>query len=256
MRLHCREPRYWVDRLENGDWFALAGYSDAEWCCVLGLRAGERTGLGQVLDPAHGELLADVLRRRAGSDRFLFAVPRCILEVGYPIFGDGCIDWWLGSRGVRMEAYERDSATDDLARATGLFPLIHRLRQMRVTLVGPEALGRLRDVPGMFPFRHVPISTPNLHREPGGIDAAVARARLSLRGPGDPASHVCLVSAGVSAAIIIDRLFDHCRGSYLIDCGSVWDAFVGIGGQRQWRAELYADKAAWRAWVAKNLTGE
>ena len=36
-----RHPLEWyVDRLKAGDHFTFAGYSDAEWYCLLGLRAG------------------------------------------------------------------------------------------------------------------------------------------------------------------------------------------------------------------------
>jgi hypothetical protein len=68
-------------------------------------------------------------------------------------------------------------------------------------------------------------------------------------------SAVYCVSAGVSAAIIIDQLHDTLPDSCLLDCGSIWDAFVGIGGQRQWRAELYANPKAWERWKRKNLYG-
>lgn len=249
MKIHERPPHWYVDRLENGDWFALAGYSDAEWCCVLGLREGERTALGQIIDPGHGLLLADILRGRAGSERFLFAVPKCLCDMSRTIFGDNCIDWWLGSQGIRMEAYERDSVTDDLACEAGLYPFINQLRKMDVVLIGPAPLRGL----DFLGYRHfVEISSPNLHLEVGGIERAVAAAVACWDGKA-----VYLVSAGVSAAVIIDHLYPLVvPGSYLIDCGSIWDAFVGIGEQRHWRAELYADPPRWEAWKRKNLTGQ
>lgn len=248
MKIHDADVNDLVLRITARWRFALAGYSDAEWYCVLGERQGERTGLGQVLDAGHGRLLLDVLRRRQGSDRFLFAVPRCLY--GLPSFCNGEIDWLLGRENIRIEALERDALTDDLARAAGLYPLIDCLRRFgNAAVIGPAPLRGLRDVLGARYF--VEISTPNLHLEPGGIERAVAEASAHAR-----RRLVWCVSAGVSAAVLIDRLWDVLPHATLIDCGSIWDAFFGVGGQRQWRAELYADPEAWEAWKRKCLTGQ
>ena len=146
--------------------YAMAGYSDAEWYCILGLRAGEKTGLGQILDPDHGWLLLDVLRRRQGDPRFFFAVPKCLYTL--PSFCDGQLDWFLGRENIRIEAVERDMLTDDLAAAAELYPFIKRLQEYPVVLIGPEPLRATESF--LHYKRFVPISTPNLHREPGGID--------------------------------------------------------------------------------------
>lgn len=247
-----------VNWLHHGRKFSLAGYSDAEWNCVLGNRVGETTGLGQVINVAHGKRLLDVLRRRQADERFVFAVPECLWPCeledddgvkrffpGLPGFAEGQIDWFLGSQGIQIEALERDRLTDDAARRAQLFPFINRLRQMRVGVIGPKELCGLADV--VRQRRMVAISTPNLHLEDGGIETAVDKA-LS---PTGRRVDVWLVSAGVSAAIIVDMLHDKIDG-WAIDCGSIWDAFVGIGGQRAWRAELYADPAKLAEWKRKN----
>ena len=233
-----------IRRLHHNQAFSLAGYSDAEWYCILGQREGEKTGLGQVLSAAHGQRLLDVLRRRQDDPRFLLAIPKCLYNL--PSFCNGEIDWFLGSQGIRIEAHERDMLTDDLAREAGLYPLIEELCHHRVVLIGPEPLRAC----GFLRYQHfVPISTPNLHHESDGIERAVAGAkRFNKRA-------VFCISAGVSAAVIIDQLYDWRPGNWYIDCGSIWDAFVGIGGQRQWRAELYADAEKWVEWKRKCLTG-
>ncbi|GAG77896.1 unnamed protein product, partial [marine sediment metagenome] len=154
---------------------------------------------------------------------------------------------------INIEAYERDMILDDLARDAGLFPLINQLQKMDVVIIGPRPLRRLH----FLNRKHfVQISSPNLHLEfkqdrkrLSGIDWAVEDA-LEY---GKPA--VYLVSAGVSAAVIIDRLHDEIPDSFFIDCGSIWDAFVGIGEQREWRANLYDNPIALAEWEGRNLYG-
>jgi len=230
-----------VGWMREGRHFSIAGYSDAEWHCVTGTREGETTGFGQVLSMHYGQRLLDVLLRRrvdlvGQRGKFNIAVPRCLFEL--PWFSDGQLDWFLGSQGLRLEALERDMLTDDLARAGDLYPFIKQLRSMPVVVIGNEALD------GRLPFENhfIGVSSPNLHLEPGGIERAVARAKKWGK-PG-----VYLVSAGLSAAVIIDKLHDEIPDSWFIDCGSIWDTFAGIGGQREWRAELYADPAKLAAW--------
>lgn len=252
MKIRCESIEHFLPRVAPGPTsgvvgpYAMAGFSDAEWYCILGLRTGEKTGLGQILDPEHGKLLLDVLRRRQGDPRFFCAVPKCLY--GLPHFCDGQIDWLLGREDIRLEAVERDMLTDNLAEEAGLHPLIKRLQDFPVVLIGPEPLRATKD---FLRYAHfVPISTPNLHQEPGGIERAVGDA-LAFTGPA-----VHLVSAGVSAAVIIDRLYEAKPDSWYLDCGSIWDAFVGIGGQRVWRAKLYANPQLWERWKRENLVGK
>jgi hypothetical protein len=248
MKIHRESIGHFISWLGRGVRFSLAGYSDAEWYCVLGERDGERTGLGQVLSRDHGARLLDVLRRRQGDDRFKFAVPEVLYTL--PSFCDGQIDWFLGSQGIRIEAFERDRLTDDLAREGNLHGLIRAVRSFArtrpVAMVGPDPLAGMQQYLPLSMF--VPVSTPNLHLEPGGIERAVERCvRKNLN------DALYLVSAGVSAAVIIDQLHDAFPRSWFMDCGSIWDAFVGIGGQREWRAELYRDPEKLEAWKRRCL---
>ena len=246
MRIFNESIGHYINWMDKGQPFAFAGFSDAEWYCILKEKIGQKTGLGQILDAAHGELLADVIRRRQKDPWFLFAVPKVLWTL--PGFAEGQIDWWLGNQNIKIDGYERDDVTDTLAAQAKLFHFINQLsNQANLTLIGNE------DLVGMFKYlplrRFIGVESPNLHLNPKGINAAVAAA-VQPRRPG-----TFLISAGVSAAVIIDRLYDLLPGSWFFDCGSMWDAFVKIGAQREWRAALYADPKKWEAWVRRNLTG-
>lgn len=247
MNFFERDINFYTSLMRRNKAFSFAGYSDAEWFCLFGTRPGELTSLGQVMDPAHGMLLLDILRRRENDQRFLVAIPKIIETLAG--FDLGQIDAFLDGHGIKLVAYERDMVTDDLAAAAGLFPLVDAVRSHSqfTALIGNSQLWPMKDILQLSAF--VGISSPNLHMQPGGIDDVVGRVKKY----GQPGLY--LVSAGVSAAVIIDRLHDYFPSSIFFDCGSMWDAFVGIGGQREWRAKLYADPVALTEWKRKCLHG-
>ena len=241
---------FYLDKMQRGNPFAQAGFSDAEWYSILRKRTGERTGLGQIIDAKHGELLLDVLVRRKDDPKWFFAMPEALWDGSVPILEGDKVGQFLKSLGIILTIYERDQITDDLARDAGLYPLIKQVQQMQSVVIGPVELRNL-DFLGTDPADFIAISSPNLHQESDGIEGAVLRAASRLKRL--PQGSICLVSAGVSAAIIIDRLYEQLPQHFYWDSGSVWDAFVGIGGQREWRANLYDDPQSLEEWKRKNL---
>lgn len=249
MLFEYRTIYYYTSRIAVGPPFAFAGFSDAEWFCILGYDLGKTTGAGQILDASVGRLLLDVLDRRKCDSNFLVAVPSCMwtredfVNAGIP----DKIEKTLEEIGYCQAFYERDMVTDDLAAQARLYPLIHTLRSVdNITIIGNHALDRL----DIFPtHRFIGVESPNLHLSPAEIDDVVNKV-VSYATPG-----TYLISAGISSALIIDRLWDLIPDSSFIDCGSIWDAFVGIGGQREWRSRLYQDREAMSIWKTKNLRG-
>lgn len=238
-----KQISWYTRKIRRGKPFAVAGYSDAEWFCIMGFREGEKTGLGQVISKEHGQLLLEILHRRLHDKTFIVAVPGCIWDIPAFRYQSGLKTslemWGLGD----LVFYERDMVTDDLACQGGLYPFISEIRRHKTTIIGPA---ELRGLDFLDYDDFVEIPTPNLHLEPDKIDIAVNQARLCGEG-------LVLVSAGVSAAVIIDKLHGTIGNSQVIDCGSIWDAFVGIGGQRQWRADLYSSPQKLEAWKRSNL---
>lgn len=252
MTIHEKPIQWYVDRMKNGDPFSFAGYSDAEWFCMFGLREGCKTGFGQTISKAHGLKLHDVMVRRQSDLRFLFAIPKILWTL--PVFDRNFIGKYLKHHGIKIEGYERDMVLDDLAEKAGLYPLIKQLRKMPVTMIGNGNLRRTDVYKAVGYRRFVEITSPDHHtvtlRGKPAIDDTVDRVME------DPRIGVYCVSAGVSAAVIIDKLHDQIPHSWFIDCGSIWDAFAGIGGQRQWRADLYQNPEELKQWKIKNWTGK
>jgi hypothetical protein len=248
LKIHKNPIEYYVDRLREGSHFALVGYSDAEWFSILRRQLGNRTGLGQILHGPTGDRLLNVLKSRHQDADFLFSVPGCIWEDrGFIDAHVGeFIEATLSSYDIQVDFYERDMVLDDLAEAAGLYCLIQQLQSMDLVIIGNRHLREL-DFLGCKHF--VEVSSPNLHLQENGIENAVAEAKRY----GKPATY--LVSAGMSAPLIIDQLYDEVPSSFFLDCGSIWDAFVGIGGQREWRAKLYSNPIRLEQWKHDNICG-
>lgn len=249
MIIHEKTIEWYIEKLKNNEYFSLAGYSDAEFFCMMGIRIGGSTGLGQKLTREQGEILKEIMQRRQSDPRFMFAIPKCLWDIRGLKWHK--IDDWVKENNINIEAYERDMVTDDLAEAAGLYPFIKQLQQMRTVVIGPVELASLNFLGNVFT---ITIPTPNLHLDFDALQYAIDGAWQFWDDCGrEPL--VYLISAGVSAAPIIDELHDEIPNAWFIDCASIWDAFVGIGGQREWRAKLYKDPKKLEEWKRKNLYG-
>tara|TARA_R110000824_G_scaffold172434_1_gene350287 strand:- start:19855 stop:20625 length:771 start_codon:yes stop_codon:yes gene_type:complete len=237
----------WVEEMEAGP-FAQVGYSDAEWFCILRKKEDRATtGLGQKMTYAQGNILFDIIKRRHNDPKFCFAMPEALWNGEVPVLEGDKVGQYLKSKGITgLRIYERDIFTDHAARDAKLWPLIQYLRKTPSVIIGPH---RLRDLVCIGDRVHVPIVTPNLHLKPGEVENAAQAAVETLQRDG---RRICLVSAGVSAAVLIDRMWELWPRCVYFDCGSIWDAFVGMGEQRQWRADLYSTPITHRAWVNIN----
>lgn len=249
LEIQEKDISYYINRLQRGEYFATVGYSDAEWFCILGHSIGGRSGLGQIFDRDTGIELLNVLKTRQSDPNFMFAIPKVLwtieglVNAGIP----ERIEKVLIKNDIQTAFYERDMVTDSMASRNDLYPFIKQLQQMRTVVIGPKELEGL----GFLGYDHlVKISSPNLHMESDGIAKAVENA-LQYRKPA-----VYLVSAGLSAALIIDQLYDRVKDSFFMDCGSIWDAFVGLGGQRAWRGRLFKDPEKLEQWKHDNLFGK
>jgi hypothetical protein len=237
-----------INLFSQGERKAIIGYGDAEWCSLLDINLGTTTGLGQILDGVVGERLAEILILRKYDTNFLISPPVCMWQYDYGLYGtitEG-IENFRETYNIRQTWYDRDLLTDAAAKKGELFPLISWLQNKSLVIIGNEALENLDF---LSPQKFIPVPSPNCHLDPQAIKKAINQAIE------EPHPDIFLVSAGISSCLLIDELYDLCPTSSFIDCGSIWDAFVGIGGQRGWRGELYKNPQALETWKRKNLDG-
>lgn len=231
-----KDITWYIDQFDRP--FSFPGYSDAEWFCMIGEREGDRTGQGQLLSTVVAQSLKESLRHH--DDRFFPAFPKILnsFPQGERIreLADGSNQTW----------YERDMVTDDLAAKAGLYPLISKLQTMKVGVVGNK---HLRGLSFLNYTAFFEIAEQDFHLKERALRGII---RDILK---DTSCDIYIFSAGISAAMMIGQLHGK-KKAVLFDCGSMWDAFVGIGRQREWREKLYKDPEALAAWQKKNVYGK
>lgn len=233
MEILEKDIHWYINKMRKGEHFSFPGYSDSEWFCILGHREGTRSGYGQLHTEAVGGRLEYGLRHK---QNFYPAFPKALLNLPQ-------------ARYIKQKAetfncvwFERDMVTDDLAAEAGLFPFIKQLQDMNVYIIGNKHLRGLEFL-NYQEFFEIPEQDAHLSND---IDLVVEDI-LNFGEEG-----IYLFSGGISAAMMIGELHGKIN-STLFDCGSIWDAFVGIGGHRGWREELYKDPKLLEQWKNKNL---
>ena len=224
---------FYVDKLKNGEYFSQGMYGDGEWIGIF----HERVGRENAEHTIYSKELCDELEKSLEfkADNFFFSSPK-VLDTN-EVFGPNKIDNFLKSKGLEIEFYEKDMWDKEM-KSGGLVGFINQLRKMNVVVVGNKALSKLDFL--MYD-KFIEISYPNCY-----LDGTLERAVEECLSYGKPA--VYLFSAGLPAALAVQQLHGRIPNSFFIDVGSIWDTFVGIGAQRGFRSELYADEEKYNAW--------
>lgn len=241
---------FYTGKIERREHFAFVGYSDAEWYCITGFDEGKVTGYGQTITSSVSTSLMGIVRKRLKDEQFMIASPDCIWEG--PMFdGSGLrerIDKALQRHGVdEIVLYERDSVLDEAAEHGILFPWIRCFRSKLITFVGNAAHRDISSVIGYTNFVEIPPR--NLHLDGAAMKDVICQIRSS------PPTQVYLFAAGIASAMLIDAVYDYFPSSCFVDCGSAFDAFVGIGSQREWRRQLYLHPERLIEWRKINTGG-
>lgn len=253
MILHEHPIEFYIDKLKNNEYFSMSGFSDAEWLAMEKSRIrpkennglGNRTGGGQLYTHNIGDALREALKVK--GDNYYKMVPECMVTHDW-VYGKPRMEQFMKEQNIPEEDrvfYERDQVTDDLAREAGLNPLIKQLIKMDVVFISNSFV---KNIKYFMPYKHfIEIPKLDVYEEEDWLNKYTQK----VLDYGKPS--VYIFSAGFAAAPMIGRLHGKIPSSFFLDLGSMWDCFVGVGNQRGWRAELYANSERWWNWIETNL---
>ena len=207
-----------VARIGAGRPFAFSRWGDGEWSCILG-HGGSN---------CDGHPYSKLLR----LDLTAVLLARPTYHLGMQAFAlrrfGPAIEAWLARRGlgptwVDADLFAMASWHDELT------PLTDALACRAVILAGPDYLSAL----SLFKIaRHIVIPERNCYVATAATLAATDRALRHL-----PRA-VVVISAGMSANILVHRLHAAHPRATLIDVGSLWEPYVGRATRRYHRAVL------------------
>lgn len=240
MNIQNKPISWYIERLQNNQPFSLVHFGDGEWTAVF-KNDGHEVGRFE-RENAEGtiytEPLCDELARTLEykADNFFVATPDDLKYIGMA----GQVDDYLKKRGMEIEFHEKD--VWNKASVEGeLGPFIKELRNHRVCVISNEAMR------GLYFLNYnefTEINYPNAYIH---IDTIIDST--GYRG-----SNVYIVAAGLAGPCIVRRLHEQIgENGFIIEIGSIFDGFVGMGGQRGSRSEMYANPRKLMEWRRKNL---
>lgn len=240
MKITSHPLQWYIDKLKNNEYFSIGMYGDGEWIGMFKERVNRANAEETIYTPELCKALEESMHFK--SDNFYFSTPEGLKNAQHTGIGENKMDEWLKYRELDIEFIEKDCwnywATHSL-----LGPFIKQLREMNVCIISNKALRGLHFL-GYDKF--IEIGYPNCYTD-GSLDRAYEEA-INYGKPG-----VYLIAAGLPATLLVQKLHNKIPNSWFLDLGSIWDAFVHIGGQRGWREELYKDKKKWIEWFDKSL---
>ena len=249
----ARHPLSWyVDKLERGEPFTSLLYGDGEFMVADGEHVGKTLAFGEVVtEQLHREMVASLLEEGAniirGTDPNL---------INYMEYGGRDIDSFRPV-GKRVNALLAKVAPDlewvdgvmwDVASREGqLGPLIRVLRKRLTVFVGNVKL---------LPFAEEYLGWGTAVPDENAAKWLNGSESMLVQWAGENVHHpVFVLCMGLGAIPLAMRLRKAVPGCTVLDLGSIFDVFAGIGEQRGWRQEMYADPEHHRVIIAKHLEG-
>jgi len=227
---------YYVDKLNRREPFTFIRLGDGEWSAIMGDR-NITSSHSQTLN--HSSLRAGMSKviERAPND------PRYILALRQTSYRANIVAWLEAHTPPHVHFH--DSTVLYKASKKGqLHPFIEALRNLEVpiVLIGPERLAGLNKV--VFNIgRRVEIPGRNCWAQREHIVAEALKVRV-------PSCY--LISAGPAAKPFAWSIFHKVgQHSWVIDCGSLWDPYVGKRTRTYHKGMLNNP-----AIIRRNLTGQ
>ena len=208
LAVRARPLSTFVSHLQKHVPFAFSRWGDGEWNALLGYTGA--TCDGQVYSSELRARLTDVLERRPSYWLGLQSLAQ-------KVHGPAMIAW-LARRRLSLSWIDADVLAQ-ASRQDVLEPFLAALQGRDVVLVGPATL---RSLSVISPKAFVEVSPKDAFAD---LVATSTRIQEALQGLIDPV--VCL-SAGPTAKLLVDAGVRARPDATWIDCGSLWEPYVGI----------------------------
>ncbi len=225
---------WYIGELNDNQPFSLAHYGDGEFQCIfntLGDRFRENCE-GTIYSKELSEKMRESLEFR--SKNFFFAAPdfdNMQHYRNYAITMDRITDISFVNKQIWNEAMWKGK----------LYPFIQALRKKNVCIISNK---NLRGLTFLNYDKFIEIDYPNCFYQLEDVTKQI----LEYGKEG-----IYIFACGIPAALFIQAVHGKIPNSWFIDLGSIWDGFVGIGGQRPTRREFYKYPEQWREFVDMNL---
>jgi hypothetical protein len=202
-------------RIKNDESFSFSRWGDGEWQCILGAEGANCDGHQYFADLRVA--LANCLRRYKNNDEMAFGMqPKAIRDMGREIIT------WLVGYGISIAWYNADLLHDE-SKKRGMEWLHKANEGRRVILVGPDHLEPMARERG---YVFVRVESKNAWLKHATVEKHLYRTIKR--------STTILYCAGMMSKVLISHYHRWKPKINLmqIDCGSVFDPYVGVCSRR------------------------
>lgn len=227
---------YYVTKMDAGQPFTFIRLGDGEWSAIVQDRARTSSRSQTLNHTSLQQGMIKVIARAPDDPRYILALRQTSYRAN--------ITAWLEQNTPPHVRWHDCTVLYKASKKGQLYPFIAALRclEVPIVLIGPERLAGLDGK--VFPVgRHVVIPGRNCW----AMREHILDQALKTRGP------ACyLLTAGPAAKVFAWSLFARAgKHSWILDCGSLWDPYVGKRTRTYHKGMLNNP-----AIIRRNLTGE
>ena len=222
---------FFVDKIKNDEYFSWLSYGDGEFSFMFDKKSISKR---EIYYPKCGEELIETLYKCKSPNLYLSTIIGTMGGKDYPELVERAKELL---KTIGIQKYYDARLFYELLRWTSLgdkrYPLLTRefietLRKKELVLIGGKYL-KILEKNGLLPkFKLIEIPILGAYLENDRVEKEILEY-------GKPA--VYCFTAGITSNIIIGNLHNKLQKSFLLDLGSFWDFFIGIGprAEPQWR---------------------
>lgn len=228
--------QYYVNLMNQDRPFTFIRLGDGEWSAITQQRARTSSGSQSLNHKSLQQGMCKVIAQAPNDPRYILALRRTS-------FRENILDW-LAQNTPPHVVWHDCTVLYKASKKGQLYPFIQALRNLDVPIVvvGPQRHTGLNG--RVFPIhRHVVIP---------GKDCWAQRERIVTEALRDRNPACYLLTAGPAAKVFAWSMFQRVgQHSWIVDCGSLWDPYVGKR-TRQYHKGMLNNPAI----IERNLTGQ